>query len=124
MKPNVYIYILVMAGVTYLIRMLPLALAKKEITNPFIKSFLFYVPYVTLAVMTFPAIVQATQSPIAGALALVLGMALARASARAALQPVARRRDSFRDMMDCSGRQGKKLKWLQVKRNLPGWCNV
>ena len=45
MKPNVYIYILVMAGVTYLIRMLPLALAKKEITNPFIKSFLFYVPY-------------------------------------------------------------------------------
>mgnify|MGYP000672355681 CR=1 FL=1 len=77
MKPNVYIYILVMAGVTYLIRMLPLALAKKEITNPFIKSFLFYVPYVTLAVMTFPAIVQATQSPIAGALALVLGMALA-----------------------------------------------
>ena len=77
MKPNVYIYILVMAGVTYLIRMLPLALAKKEITNPFIKSFLFYVPYVTLAVMTFPAIVQATQSPIAGALALGLGMALA-----------------------------------------------
>ena len=77
MKPNVYIYILVMAGVTYLIRMLPLALAKKEITNPFIKSFLFYVPYVTLAVMTFPAIVQATQLPIAGALALVLGMALA-----------------------------------------------
>ena len=81
MKPNVYIYILVMAGVTYLIRMLPLALAKKEITNPFIKSFLFYVPYVTLAVMTFPAIVQATQSPIAGALALVLGMALAFNSA-------------------------------------------
>ena len=77
MKPDVYIYILVMAGVTYLIRMLPLALAKKEITNPFIKSFLFYVPYVTLAVMTFPAIVQATQSPLAGALALVLGIALA-----------------------------------------------
>ena len=49
MKPNVYIYILVMAGVTYLIRMLPLALAKKEITNPFIKSFLFYVPYACLA---------------------------------------------------------------------------
>ena len=56
MKPNVYIYILVMAGVTYLIRMLPLALAKKEITNPFIKSFLFYVPYACLAAMTFPAI--------------------------------------------------------------------
>ena len=50
MKPNVYIYILVMAGVTYLIRMLPLALAKKEITNPFIKSFLFYVPYAVFIV--------------------------------------------------------------------------
>ena len=60
MKPNVYIYILVMAGVTYLIRMLPLALAKKEITNPFIKSFLFYVPYACLAAMTFPAILSAT----------------------------------------------------------------
>ena len=59
MKPDVYIYILVMAGVTYLIRMLPLALAKKEITNPFIKSFLFYVPYACLAAMTFPAILTA-----------------------------------------------------------------
>ena len=65
MKPNVYIYILVMAGVTYLIRMLPLALAKKEITNPFIKSFLFYVPYACLAAMTFPAILSATASVIA-----------------------------------------------------------
>ena len=64
MKPNVYIYILVMAGVTYLIRMLPLALAKKEITNPFIKSFLFYVPYACLAAMTFPAILSATASVI------------------------------------------------------------
>ena len=63
MKPNVYIYILVMAGVTYLIRMLPLALAKKEITNPFIKSFLFYVPYACLAakpVSTSTAIMSAT----------------------------------------------------------------
>ena len=77
MKPNVYIYILVMAGVTYLIRMLPLALAKKEITNPFIKSFLFYVPYVTLAVMTFPAIMTVTQSPIAGAAAMVIGIVAA-----------------------------------------------
>ncbi|MFR7901877.1 MAG: AzlD domain-containing protein [Ruminococcus sp.] len=48
-----------MAGVTYLIRMLPLALAKKEITNPFVKSFLFYVPYACLAAMTFPAILSA-----------------------------------------------------------------
>ena len=77
MRVEVFLYILVMAAVTYLIRMLPLTLIRKPITNRFLRSFLFYVPYVTLAVMTFPAIVQATQSPIAGALALVLGMALA-----------------------------------------------
>ena len=53
---SIYAYIIVMAGVTYLIRMLPLVLLKREIQNPFIKSFLYYVPYVTLAVMTFPVI--------------------------------------------------------------------
>ena len=89
MKPNVYIYILVMAGVTYLIRMLPLALAKKEITNPFIKSFLFYVPYVTLAVMTFPAIMNATQSPIAGAAAMGFVVALIAAYKEKSLLTVA-----------------------------------
>ncbi|MCQ2508077.1 MAG: AzlD domain-containing protein [Dorea sp.] len=62
MSHNVYVYIAVMAIVTYLIRMLPLTLIKKEITNKFIKSFLFYVPYVTLAAMTFPAILHATES--------------------------------------------------------------
>ena len=72
-----YLYILVMWGVTYLIRVLPLTLIKKPIKNRFIRSFLHYVPYATLAVMTFPAIVEATQSPLAGALALVVGMALA-----------------------------------------------
>lgn len=51
-----------MAGVTYLIRMLPLVLAKKEITNTYIKSFLYYVPYACLAAMTFPAILHATDS--------------------------------------------------------------
>ena len=64
MKPNVYIYILVMAGVTYLIRMLPLVLVKKEITSPYVKSFLYYVPYACLAAMTFPAILFATDSVI------------------------------------------------------------
>ena len=77
MTHNIYIYIAIMAGVSFLIRTLPLTLIRKPITNRFLRSFLFYVPYVTLAVMTFPAIVQATQSPIAGALALVLGMVLA-----------------------------------------------
>ena len=72
-----YLYLFVMAATTYLIRVLPLTLIRKPIRNQFLRSFLYYVPYVTLAVMTFPAIVQATQSPIAGALALVLGIALA-----------------------------------------------
>ena len=68
MSHNVYLYILVMAIVTYLIRMLPLALAKNEIRSPFIKSFLYYVPYACLAAMTFPAILKATDSIISGAL--------------------------------------------------------
>ena len=74
---SIYLYIAIMAGVSFLIRTLPLTLIRRPITNRFLRSFLFYVPYVTLAVMTFPAIVQATQSPLAGALALVLGIALA-----------------------------------------------
>ena len=64
MSHNIYIYILVMAAVTYLIRMLPLALSRKEITSPFIRSFLYYVPYASLAAMTFPAILFATDSVI------------------------------------------------------------
>ena len=74
---NNWIYIAVMFGVSYAIRVLPLTLIRKPIKNPFIQSFLYYVPYVTLAVMTFPAIVNATQSPIAGAAALVVGIAAA-----------------------------------------------
>jgi branched-subunit amino acid transport protein len=62
MNGNVYLYILVMAGVTYLIRLIPLVLMRKEIRNVYVKSFLYYVPYVTLAVMTFPSILEATQS--------------------------------------------------------------
>ena len=58
-------------------RILPLTLIRKPIKNQFIQSFLYYVPYVTLAVMTFPAIVNATQSPAAGAVALVVGIAAA-----------------------------------------------
>ena len=77
MRGNAYIYIFIMAGVSYLIRVLPLTLIRREIKNRFIRSFLYYVPYVTLAVMTFPAIVQATNSPVAGALALVVGILLA-----------------------------------------------
>ena len=74
---NVYIYILGMALVTYLIRVLPLTLIRKKIENRTIRSFLYYVPYVTLAVMTFPAIIDATQYPLAGAIALVVAIVFA-----------------------------------------------
>lgn len=76
MQHNVYIYILVMAVVTYLIRMLPLAIWRREITSPFIKSFLFYVPYACLAAMTFPAILTATESVISGAAGFVVALYL------------------------------------------------
>lgn len=77
MNHNIYIYILIMAGVSFAIRALPLTLIRKQIKNRFLQSFLYYVPYVTLAVMTFPAILEATQSPVAGAVALIVGIAAA-----------------------------------------------
>lgn len=77
MKNNVYLYIFFMAAVTYLIRVLPLTLIRKEIKNKTIRSFLYYVPYVTLAVMTFPSIMSATGTPYSGLAALVVGILLA-----------------------------------------------
>ena len=71
-----YLAIFTAFGVSYLIRVLPLTLIRKPIKNRFIRSFLYYVPYVTLAVMTFPAIVQATQAPLAGIIALAVGIIL------------------------------------------------
>ena len=76
MERNVYLYILGMWLISYLIRTLPLTLIRRQITDKTIRSFLYYVPYVTLAVMTFPAILTATQSPISGWLALAAGLAL------------------------------------------------
>ena len=70
MKHNIYIYIAVMTAVTYLIRVLPLTLIRKKITNVTLRSFLYYVPYVTLAIMTFPAIINATGSIWSGLAAL------------------------------------------------------
>lgn len=66
---NVYVYILVMAVVTYLIRMLPLTLIKGKIENRFVKSFLFYVPYACLMAMTFPAVFYAAGEHFAAATA-------------------------------------------------------
>ena len=77
MRHNVYIYIFLMAAVTFLIRVLPLTLIRKKITNVTLRSFLYYVPYVTLAVMTFPAIIEATNSVWSGLVALIVGVILA-----------------------------------------------
>ena len=73
---EVYISRIVMALTSFAIRVLPLTLIQTEIKNPLIKSFLYYVPYITLAVMTFPAIIQVTQTPLSGAIALVIGIVL------------------------------------------------
>lgn len=73
----IYAYIFVMAGVTYLIRMLPLTLIQKKITNVYIKSFLYYIPYACLTAMTFPAILYATESPISGAAGFAVAIFLA-----------------------------------------------
>lgn len=77
MNNRIYLYIVVMAGVTYLIRVLPLTLIRKEIKNTYIRSFLYYVPYVTLSVMTFPAILTATASVWSAVIALVIAIFLA-----------------------------------------------
>ena len=74
---NVWIAILVAAVVSYAIRVLPLTLIRRPIENVIFRSFLYYVPYVTLAVMTFPAIVQATDKLAAGIAALVVGVGIA-----------------------------------------------
>lgn len=74
MQRSNLLYIAIMAATTLSIRILPLTLIRKQIKNKFLKSFLYYVPYVTLAVMTFPAIMEATQSPIAGVAALAVGI--------------------------------------------------
>ncbi|MCX4299439.1 MAG: AzlD domain-containing protein [Lachnospiraceae bacterium] len=74
MTHNIYLYIFVMAAVTYLIRMLPLALSKKEITNQYIKSFLYYVPYACLAAMTFPAILYSTASLYSALAGLIIAI--------------------------------------------------
>ena len=77
MQNNVYIYIAIMVVVTTLIRVLPLTLIRKEIKNVTLRSFLYYIPYVTLAVMTFPAILSATGSVISAWAALAIAVVTA-----------------------------------------------
>ena len=77
MNGRLFIYLLITILVTNMIRILPVTLIRRQITNRFVRSFLYYVPYVTLAVMTFPAIVEATQIPMAGIAALIAGIVAA-----------------------------------------------
>jgi len=77
MAYKIYLYILVMAGVTYLIRVLPLTLIRRQIRNKTLRSFLYYVPYVTLAVMTFPAILSATSEIWSALAAFLIAVVLA-----------------------------------------------
>ncbi len=70
-------YIIVMAGVTYLIRMIPLAFIRKKITNVYILSFLYYVPYAVLSAMTFPAILFGTGNIVSAIVGLLAGLFMA-----------------------------------------------
>lgn len=75
--PNYVWYLLVMAGVTYLIRMVPLVLVKKKIKNKYVLSFLYYIPYAVLSVMTFPAIFYSTNSVISASVGTAVALLLA-----------------------------------------------
>jgi len=74
---KILLYILVMAGVTYLIRMLPIVLFRKKITSRFIKDFLYYVPYAVLGAMTIPAVLYSTGNIISAAAGLAVAVFLA-----------------------------------------------
>lgn len=71
------LYLLVMAGVTYLVRMLPLVFVRKKIKSKFIRSFLYYIPYTVLSVMTFPAIFYSTGSTVSAVIGTAVAILLA-----------------------------------------------
>ena len=72
-----FIYLVVMAGVTYLIRMLPLAIFRKKISSRFIKSFLFYIPFAVLGAMTIPDIFYSTSSLVSAGVGMLVALVLA-----------------------------------------------
>jgi branched-subunit amino acid transport protein len=76
-SPNFLWYLLVMAGVTYLIRMLPLTLVRRKIRNAFLRSFLYYVPYAVLSAMTVPAIFYSTDSILSALVGCAVAVVLA-----------------------------------------------
>ena len=73
-RDNIIIYILLAIVATNLIRVLPMTLIKGQIRNRFLRSFLYYMPYVTLAVMTFPDMIQTTMTPASGIVSLIAGV--------------------------------------------------
>ena len=73
-RHNIIIYILLAIVATNLIRVLPMVLIKGQIRNRFLRSFLYYMPYVTLAVMTFPDMIQTTMTPASGIVSLIAGI--------------------------------------------------
>lgn len=77
MNNSVWFYILVMAAVSYLLRVLPVTLIRKQIKNRFIRSVLYYLPYVTLSVMTVPAIFSISENPLCGIIALITAVIVA-----------------------------------------------
>ncbi len=74
---NLAIYMILMAGTTYLIRMIPFTLFRKKVTNRFFKSFLYYVPYAVLSAMTFPAVFYSTGSLFTASVGTVVALILA-----------------------------------------------
>ena len=76
-KHSIVVCIVLAIITTNLIRVVPMLLIKGQISNRFLRSFLYYVPYVTLAVMTFPSMIQTTMSPLSGIVALITGIVAA-----------------------------------------------
>lgn len=74
---RLFVYILIMAGVTYLIRMLPFTLFRKQIKSKFLKSFLYYIPYTVLAAMTIPAIFSSTGDMLSATVGTIVAVILA-----------------------------------------------
>lgn len=77
MNKEFFIYLFILAGSTYLIRAIPFAAVKKKITNRFVRSFLYYIPYTVLAAMTFPLALYATGNIYSASLALLAAVVFA-----------------------------------------------
>ena len=73
----VYVYIILMAGVTYIIRMLPFTFFRKKIESKFVRSFLMYIPYAVLSAMTIPSIFTSTGNVVTAVVGTVVAVVLA-----------------------------------------------